>query len=214
MVSIVADPTPADRPAIEEVPPGSLAAESATVVPAAAPVPAQRRSLPGWLPLAASGLAGFAALISAIGLTVASRTTAEARHAIEELAAQQKRYFAHAPAAPAAPAASHGSPAAAAHPAPAAEGHGGEDPADGHAQAPEGTTAPVSQAQAIADIRQSLIDLRSDLARTQAGSLGLADAVRDGQTEIANRVGAISLKVDRIDRALERPTTVARRSID
>jgi hypothetical protein len=152
-----------------EPPPTEPAAATEPAAPAPAPAPAPLSSRPGILVLVAVALAAFAALLSVVGLLVASRTVAEARLAIGAL---------------------HANPTvAAAAPAPAPS------------PVPSGnSTRPVT----AAELNQAIAALRSDLARLRGapGDQALRETLRSTQSEIANRITILGVKLERIERVL------------
>lgn len=136
----------------------------------------KRMKMSDFLPMTAVSLAVFATILSAVGLAVASRTVAEARIAIEKM--QPAQHIAAERAARTAPLIA--------------------EPAD-HSLATK-TSADDAPATA-AELRSALADLRADLARYQNSS-AVALTVRNGQSDLANRLGELTVKVDRIERSL------------
>jgi len=143
---------------------------------------ARPSSAQGLFAMAGVALAAFAATLSAVGLAVTSRTVVEARAAIDALRAVEQRHADRIGGAP--------SPATATRVALIAP------PAPAAASAPDDA--------AIAQMRRSLDALREDVARLAVARNGgaMLSTVSDGQAELANRLGVINNKLDRIERAI------------
>jgi len=193
MVNIVADGIAAEAPA-EPVPLPKGVHVEPLAAPAALPSaePRQRMKMGDLLPMVAVMLAVFATTLSAVGLAMTSRTVAEASRAIEDLRHAQREITALRTA----------------HPEPASVPTQPETqrqmPAE--AQLPAPVQAANVSAPGPADVggvSAALERLRTDIAHYQAqNGGGLVPLVRNGQTDLANRLGEIAAKVDRIDRAI------------
>ena len=64
--------------------------------------------------------------------------------------------------------------------------------------------AAVPRAVTTADLDSMIVALRSDIARARSeqGGMGQAATIGSAQAELANRISAIGVKLDRIERAL------------
>lgn len=164
---------------IASQPVAAPAAEVGTIGDAAFPPPKPQRSGWAWLPIASASLAVLASSLSVVGLMVASRTVAAANHAVADLRESQQAIVKLAAATPI------------------------ESAGQALPTLPTETVRGVDAAATPEDIRRALDDLRADLARYQAPGGGLLiSTLRDGQAELANRIGEIALRLDRIERAI------------
>lgn len=173
--------------------PAAVAPPEPTPLPAPAPEPAPRKvGVIGLLPIVAVSLAALASVASAAGLIVATRNVAETQHVIADLA---KAHTAdQAPAAPLVPTAPSQRKAGEQIDVAAASAGMALMPAAG---TPDGRFATVTE------IRTALADLRQDLAKHQGpGNVMVMEAMRDGQTDLANRISDLAAKVDRLERSL------------
>jgi hypothetical protein len=169
--------------------PPPAAAAPPPPAPAAVEAAPRKAGLIGLLPIVAVTLAAVASVASAAGLIVATRNVAETQHTIAELARAHTHDAAPAPT-PAAPQRKPGQQVDVA----AASAGMAMMPAEG----------PVdSRFATITEMRAALVDLRQDLAKHQGpGNVMVMEAMRDGQTDLANRISDLATKVDRLERSI------------
>ena len=85
---------------------------------------------------------------------------------------------------------------------------GGERHVSAAARSALATMPPAASAEdgryaTITEMRAALGDLRQDLAKHQGpGNVMVMEAMRDGQTDLANRISDLAAKVDRLERTL------------
>jgi len=155
--------------------------EAPVAVPEAvnAPDPEQPSRLTRIVPIAAVSLAVVASLLSAVGLVVASRTIAEASLVVADARERQAQLVRVEELIDEVEALRHREQASL-------------ERIEGFRSAGAATPA---------DINRALVQLRQDMVRhePEGGTLAL---LRDGQSELAERIGQISLKLERIELAL------------
>lgn len=175
---VPAEIAPAEPAPAAEIPPAADGASAVDAAAEPAPKPARFAAIRANLPLVIAGIAVFTSLIATIGLLVASRNMAEAGVRIAALEqALKDRPHAAAAAVP--------------------------DQGAGHA-APAPVDREAARAASAADVRRAFNEFRTDLVRYQGmgGNAAFMTGIRDGQAELANRIGIMLEKIDRIDRAL------------
>ncbi len=146
-----------------------------------AALPAERPSrLSGIVPLVAVSLAVIASLVSAVGLVVTSRTVAGASLVVADARERQAQL------------------------AQVAELVNEVEALRRREQAALERIERFRAAGAAtsADVNRAIDDLKQDLAKREPGG-GALMLVRDGQAELAERIGQISLKIDRVEQGMK-----------
>lgn len=147
---------------------------------AAAPAPADPPSrLTRWLPIVAVSLASLASFLSVIGLTVASRTIANASLVVADARERREQLVRVGTLID------------------EVEALRARELAALERIEQVRSTAPAT----TAEVRRAIDGLKHDLAKHENGDSKLS-LVRAGQSELAERIGQISLKLERIEMKL------------
>jgi len=178
-------PQPVEVPSSASVPlpQPSMAAEAKADAPEAQPVKRPRRSVHPLVPLAAVSLAVFASSISVVGLLVASRTVAETKIVLEQVEAHQRKMRRLEELI---------------------------DEVDALRQREQIALVRIEQINAGkpatgAEVRSAIGSLQLAIAKFQPGGTnGSLTLLRDGQAELAERVGTMYRRVEILNDKMDR----------
>jgi hypothetical protein len=187
--------TAASSPELVEIEPTSIAASAqaaapmpqpAIEIPAVVPVAARakpKRTIHPWVPLVAVSLAVFASSMSVIGLLVASRTVAETRIVLEQVQAHQAK-MRHLDTV--------------------------IDEVDALRRREQIALMRIEQINAGkpatgAEVRGAIANLQMAMAKYQpGGNNGTMTLLRDGQSELAERVSTIYRRVEMMNEKMDK----------